>query len=111
MNSRSNIPPTAPAPARWDFLSHHGHVLLVISQDPGIRLRDIAGAVGVTERGAHKILTDLVDEGYVLRERRGRRNHYEVKPKLPLRHPLLQESEVGDLLSLLAPRPKRGAEE
>jgi DNA-binding MarR family transcriptional regulator len=86
---------------RWDFLTNHAHVLLCVAHDPGIRLRDIAGAVGITERAAHKILSDLVDEGYVTRERNGRRNHYEVKPDLPLRHPLVQEREVGDLLAVL----------
>jgi DNA-binding MarR family transcriptional regulator len=91
---------------RWDFLTNHAHVLLCVAHDPGIRLRDIAAAVGITERAAHKILSDLVDEGYVTRERNGRRNHYEVKPDLPLRHPLVQEREVGDLLAvLLTPEP------
>ena len=94
---------------RWDFLTNHAHVLLCVSQDPGIRLRDIAAAVGITERGAHKILTELVDEGYVLRERHGRRNRYKVKPELPLRHPLVHDREVGDLLKVLL-RPKRPAE-
>ena len=93
---------------RWDFLTNHAHVLLSIATDPGIRLRDIAAAVGITERGAHKILTELVDEGYVLRERHGRRNRYKVKPELPLRHPLVQEREVGDLLNVLL-RPERPA--
>jgi hypothetical protein len=96
------------ASARWDFLTNHAHVLLSISQDPGIRLRDIAAAVGITERSAHKILSELVDEGYVLRERHGRRNRYKVKPELPLRHPLVQDREVGDLLTVLL-RPERPA--
>ena len=92
----------------WDFLTNHAHVLLCVAHDPGIRLRDIAAAVGITERSAHKILSELVDEGYVLRERHGRRNRYTVKPELPLRHPLVQEREVGDLLKVLL-RPKRPA--
>jgi Winged helix-turn-helix DNA-binding len=92
----------------WDFLTNHAHVLLCVAKDPGIRLRDIAAAVGVTERGAHKILSELVDEGYVLRERHGRRNRYKVKPELPLRHPLVHDREVGDLLKVLL-RPGRPA--
>jgi DNA-binding MarR family transcriptional regulator len=87
--------------ARWDFLTNHAHVLTCVAEDPGIRLRDIAAAVGITERAAHRILSELVDEGYVLREREGRRNRYEVVPELPLRHPLVQEREVGDLLQVL----------
>jgi Winged helix-turn-helix DNA-binding len=90
----------------WDFLTNHAHVLLCIADDPGIRLRDIAAAVGITERGAHKILSELVDEGYVLRERHGRRNRYKVKPELPLRHPLVHDREVGELLKVLQ-RPER----
>jgi uncharacterized membrane protein len=91
---------------RWDFLTNHAHVLLCVAHDSGIRLREIAASVGITERGAHKILSQLVEEGYVLRERRGRRNRYKVKPELPLRHPLVAEREVGELLGVLL-RPER----
>jgi hypothetical protein len=96
---------------RWDFLTNHAHVLLCVAQDAGIRLRDIAAAVGITERSAHKILSELVDEGYVLRERHGRRNRYKIKPELPLRHPLVQKREVGALLEMLMtpPTPNRKA--
>src|SRR5215204_5148980 len=90
-----------PPAARWDFLTNHAHVLTCVADDPGIRLRDIAAAVGITERAAHRILSDLVEEGYVLREREGRRNRYQVVPELPLRHPLVQGREVGDLLEVL----------
>ena len=85
---------SATAPG-WDFLTNHAHVLTCVANDPGIRLRDIAAAVGITERAAHRILSELVEEGYVLRERQGRRNHYQVVPELPLRHPLVSEREVG----------------
>jgi hypothetical protein len=109
INSRNQDPASSGAEGtRWDFLTNHAHVLLSISQDPGIRLRDIAAAVGITERGAHKVLSELVEEGYVLRERHGRRNRYKVKPELPLRHPLVQERVVGDLLDVLL-RPERPA--
>jgi DNA-binding transcriptional ArsR family regulator len=91
-----------------DFLTNHAHVFVCVAHDPGIRVRDIAAAVGITERAAHRILSELVDEGYVLRERHGRRNRYKVKPELPLRHPLAQEREVGDLLDVLL-RPERPA--
>ena len=86
---------------RWDFLTNHAHVLVCVARDPGIRLREIAAAVGITERGAHRILSELIDEGYVVRERQGRRNRYEVKTKLPLPHPLARDHEVGDLLDVL----------
>jgi DNA-binding Lrp family transcriptional regulator len=86
---------------RWDFLTNYAHVLVCVARDPGIRLREIAAVVGITERAAHRILSELVEEGYVVRERQGRRNHYQVKTKLPLRHPLASEREVGDLLDVL----------
>ncbi len=86
---------------RWDFLTNHAHVLLCVYRDSGIRLRDIAAAIGITERSAHKVLSELVEEGYVLRERKGRRNSYTVRPDLPLRHPLVQERALGDLLEAL----------
>ena len=105
MQQGSQAPPTT----GWDFLTNHAHVLTCVAHDPGIRLRDIAAAVGITERAAHRILSELVEEGYVLREREGRRNRYQVELELPLRHPLVQEREVGDLLEvLLGPaRPAR----
>lgn len=74
---------------------------MCVAHDPGIRLRDIAAAVGITERGAHRILSQLVEEGYVLRERQGRRNRYQVVAELRMRHPLVQEREVGELLEVL----------
>ena len=70
-------------------------------------MHDIADAVGITERAAHKIVSDLVNEGYLLRERDGRRNKYKVKSELPLRHPLVEEREVGDLLEVLLGRERR----
>jgi DNA-binding transcriptional ArsR family regulator len=108
MITRDQVHESPQATARWDFLTNHAHVLLSISGDSGIRLREIAAAVGITERSAHKILSELVEEGYVLRERHGRRNRYKVKPELPLRHPLVQDREVGDLLEVLS-RPERPA--
>ncbi len=86
---------------RWDFLTNHAHVLTCVAHDPGIRLRDIAAAVGITERAAHRILSELVEDGYVLRERQGRRNRYEVVTGVPMRHPLFQGREVGELLEVL----------
>jgi hypothetical protein len=85
----------------WDFLTNHANVLICVARDPGIRLRDIAESVGITERAAHKILTQLVEEGYVDRTREGRRNRYDVNPDLPLRHPLVGWLPIGKLLAIL----------
>ena len=100
-SSRNQQPTPGSRASGWDFLTNHAHVLICVADDPGIRLRDIAAAVGITERAAHRILSELVEEGYVLRERQGRRNRYQVKPDLPLRHPLVNGREVGDLLEIL----------
>lgn len=104
MNGYSGIRhPSSSAPTKrpWDFLTNHAHVLVCVAHDPGIRLRDIAASVGITERSAHKILSELVEEGYVLRERHGRRNRYQVITDLPLRHPLVAEQAIGELLEVL----------
>jgi len=86
----------------WTFLSNHGHVLICIAEDSEIRGRDIAAQVGITERAAQSIVSDLVEAGYVSRERVGRRNQYEIHPELPLRHPVENEHSVGELLVALA---------
>ncbi len=86
----------------WTFLSNHGRVLLCLARDPTIRLRDIGEQVGITERAAHRIVSELTDAGYVTRERRGRRNHYAVRHDLPVPDELARNRRIGDLLDLLA---------
>ncbi len=71
----------------WTFLTNHAHVLVCIAEDPDIRGRDIAALVGITERAAQAIVSDLVEEGYVTRTKLGRRNHYTVKPGRPAAPP------------------------
>ena len=87
----------------WTFLTNHGQVLLAIARDPTARLRDIADAVGITERAAQRIVSDLVKEGYIVRRRVGRRNEYEVKERAHLRHPLARDHEIGEVLGVLMP--------
>lgn len=86
----------------WTFLSNHGHVLVCIAEDPGIRTRDIADRVGITERATQTIISDLVDAGYVRRTKIGRRNHYQIVSELPLRHSVEFPHSVGELLELVA---------
>jgi DNA-binding MarR family transcriptional regulator len=98
--------------AEYQFLTNHAQVLLCVAHDPGIRLRDIAEMLGITERSAHRIVSDLVEDGYVVRERRGRRNLYKVNSELPLLHPLAQETEqrrIGDLLEVLLGSGEQGS--
>jgi hypothetical protein len=89
----------------WTFLTNYGHVLLCIAADPAIRLKDVADRVGITERSTQRIVADLIAEGYLKHAKIGRRNHYEVRTDLPLRHPIEQKNRVGVLLTLLARPP------
>jgi DNA-binding transcriptional ArsR family regulator len=88
----------------WTFLTNHARVLLCISRDPGIRLRDIADRVGITERSAYSIVQDLAEAGYITKEKDGRRNRYRIDTDLPLPEPSSQERTVGEVLALLAGR-------
>lgn len=82
----------------WTFLTNHAHVLLAIARTPDLRLRDIAELVGITERTAMQIIGDLEADGYISREREGRRNRYRVDLGHPLRHPLEQHHDIEDLV-------------
>jgi predicted ArsR family transcriptional regulator len=92
---------SSPDTKEWRFVTNHTQVLLCISRDGHVRLRDIAEHVGITERAAQRILADLVDGGYVQRKRVGRRNHYSVDRAARMRHPAQVHQEIGDLLDLL----------
>lgn len=88
--------------ARWTFLTGHGHALIVITRDPTVRLRDIAAALGVTERTAQAIVNDLVGAGYLTRTRVGNRSRYTVVADRPFRHPVERDHAVGELIGVLA---------
>jgi DNA-binding MarR family transcriptional regulator len=87
---------------QWAFLTNHAQALVCIAHDPDIRLREIGETIGITERAAHRIVSDLVDAGYVSRERNGRRNRYRVNSRRRLPDPLARSQKVGDLLEILA---------
>ncbi len=102
--SRNVYPSTAMSqPTTWSFLTNHARVLICIAQDPGVRLREIGDAVGITERAAHRIVGELVDAGYVARRRVGRRNRYAIRSDLPVPDSLPRDRRVGDLLAVLTP--------
>jgi MarR family len=86
---------------RWSFLTNHARVLRRIAQDPGVRLREIAASLGITERSAYGIVTDLTAAGYVVKQKEGRRNRYQVQSHLPLPDPVSQEPAIGDVLAIL----------
>ena len=85
----------------WTFITNHARVMMVISQDPTVRLRDIASTLDITERTAYGIVTDLTEGGYVVKEKDGRRNRYEIQAHLPLREPITRERTIGEVLDLL----------
>ena len=91
-------PAEAPSPAGWTFLTNHTHVLVCLAEDPGLRLRDVAARVGVTERAVQRIVAELEAGGVLTRTREGRRNRYTIDGRIPLRHPLEEHRDVGALL-------------
>lgn len=89
----------------WTFLTNHSHVLICLTRDPHMRLRDIAAEVGITERSVQGIVNDLEAAGCLTRHREGRRNRYEIAADRPMRHRVERGHVVGELLDVMAPRP------
>ena len=87
--------------AKWSFLTNHARVLVCIAHDPGMRLREIASALDITERSAFGIVTELADAGYVVKEKDGRRNRYQIQGHLPLRESVVRERTIGEVLDVL----------
>ena len=87
--------------AEWSFLTNHARVLVCIAHDPGMRLRDIATAVGITERTAFGIVDDLAAAGYLDKDKDGRRNRYSIRTELPLAEKVGRERTIGEMLALL----------
>ncbi|WP_436837542.1 helix-turn-helix transcriptional regulator [Micromonospora rifamycinica] len=103
MTGMANTTGSAGSARNWTFLTNHGHVLLAIARNPTARLRDVAEEVGVTERAAQAIVTDLESGGYLRRTRVGRRNEYTIDPSGHFRHPAEADRQVGALLALFTP--------
>ena len=89
-------------PASWTFLTNHTHVLLCLYRQPDQRLRDVALAVGITERMVQRIVAELVEAGYLHIQKEGRCNRYTVTSHLQLRHPLEMQHTIGELLNVLS---------
>ena len=86
----------------WTFLSNHGHVMIQLARDPNLRIRDIAEAVGITERSAQAILVDLEQGGYLTVTRVGRRNQYQINANSKFRHPAEDEKPISALLKIFS---------
>jgi DNA-binding MarR family transcriptional regulator len=92
---------SSPEEKPWRFVTNHTQVLLCIARDGDVRLRDLAQMVGITERAAQRIVADLIDGGFIDRQRLGRRNRYVINPTAEMRHPSQAGHEIGELLQLL----------
>lgn len=93
-------------PRHWTFLTNHSHVLILLHANPGMLLREVAARVGITERAVQQIIVDLEEAGFVERERVGRQNHYKVKTRNPLRHPIEAHCRIADLLKMVVEHPR-----
>ncbi|GAB4171242.1 MAG: hypothetical protein Kow0020_05900 [Wenzhouxiangellaceae bacterium] len=85
-------------------MTNHAHVLIYVHLHPNATQREIAQAVGITERAVQMILDDLEQYEVVYRERIGRRNHYRVRTERSLRHPIEAHCSVADLLAMVDTR-------
>jgi hypothetical protein len=106
-SSKSDPRSLDPDERRWTLLTPHAQVLLCIARNPDTRVREIAETVGISERGAHQIVADLVTAGYVRRARIGRRNRYAIDAKMTLKHGPVRHRRVGSIVALLGPEPSR----
>jgi hypothetical protein len=85
----------------WTFLTNHSHVIILLANKPDMVIREVAAQIGITERAVQRIIVDLEEDGFLIREKVGRQNHYHVARNLPLRHPIEQHRNIGDLLDLI----------
>lgn len=85
---------------KWTFISAHGAALTVIHRAPEATIVDLAARAGVSPRWMIKLIDDLAAEGYIVRERDGRRTSYNVNLGQPMRHAVTHDVQLGRLLSL-----------
>ena len=93
--------PVASSGASWTFFTNHAHVLVCLARDPKMLLREVAERVGITERAVQRIVSELEVEGFILREREGRRNIYQLELEKPLRHPVEGHCTVSGLVAFV----------
>lgn len=90
-------------PHHWTFFTNHAHVLICLARNPEQPLREVALAVGITERAVQRIVAELEEAGYLTREKVGRQNHYRIHQQIQLRHDLEAHRTIGDLLDVVVP--------
>ena len=87
--------------SNWTFLTNHSHVLLCLAKDSSMRIRDLALEVGITERAVQRIIAELLEEGYIDKEKEGRRNIYKICENRPLKHKIEWHKNTSDLIKLI----------
>jgi predicted ArsR family transcriptional regulator len=97
-------PPFRPVFSGWTFLTNHAHVLVLLSSHPSIVLREVAARIGITERAVQGIIHELEQDGFIVRQKVGRQNHYQVNGDKNLRHPIVEHCLVQEVLDLIARR-------
>jgi predicted transcriptional regulator len=85
----------------WTVFTNHAHVMILLSQDPKMVLREVALKIGITERAVQKIVADLQESGFIIKEKRGRSNHYKLIFDKPLRHPIEAHKKVKEVIQLI----------
>ena len=85
---------------KWTLLSNHGHVLVALSKDPTLRIRDLVESIGITERSVRAIIADLKEGGYIRIVKKGRRNEYRINEDANFRHPAEATYQINELLKI-----------
>ena len=88
------------AGSNWTLLSNHGHVLVALSKDPSLRIRDLVDLIGITDRSVRAIIVDLKESGYITIIKNGRRNRYRINDEMNFRHPAEATYQVNKLLNI-----------
>ena len=87
-----------PAEVDWSLLSPQGLVLFYIALCPDSTTKEIARAIGHTERQIGSIVRSLRHGGMLRLRKNGRRHHYTIDLDAPLLHPTIQGLTVRPVM-------------
>ncbi len=88
-----------------NLYTNHGLALMRIWIDPDATLSQIATDIGVKEQAVYLIVDELVREGFIVKEKAGRRNRYYVNIDKalnfqPIPNTTIREQIVGLALTM-----------
>ena len=92
---------------KWTFFTNHTHALVYLALNGDAPLKDVAQAIGVTERSMQRIIKELEDSGVLTHEKVGRCNQYSLNYEAALRHPLEQHCNIGQILEIILKSTKK----